>query len=87
MAIGDASFVMNGQLAARANANRDFFLNCVAYLSGTAAVTEAGMEANRLVSGMDRAARARFAIASAAVFPAVMLLVFVGVVRFRRRLR
>lgn len=87
VAIGDASFVMNGQLAARANANRDFFLNCVAYLSGTAAVTEAGMEANRLVSGMDRAARARFAIASAAVFPAVMLLVFVGVVRFRRRLR
>jgi DNA-binding IscR family transcriptional regulator len=33
--VGDASFAMNGSLAARANANRDFFLNCIAFLSGT----------------------------------------------------
>lgn len=85
VAIGDASFVMNGQLAARANANRDFFLNCVAYLSGTAAVTEAGTEANRLVSGMDRLARVRFVIASAAVFPAVVLLMLLVYVTKRRR--
>ena len=86
VAIGDAGFAMNGQLAARANANRDFFLNCVAYLSGTDASVASGAESDALVTGLDRAGRRRFATATTlgapfAVF-AVMLLV-----AFRRRRR
>ncbi len=69
VAVGDVSFVMNGQLASRANANRDFFLNCVAYLSGTDAVTESGTEPDRLVAGLDREARVRFVLVTAAAFP------------------
>ena len=86
VAIGDAGFAMNGQLAARANANRDFFLNCVAYLSGTDASVASGAESDALVTGLDRAGRRRFATATAAAAPfavfAVMLLV-----AFRRRRR
>ena len=85
-AIGDAGFVMNGQLDARANANRDFFLNCVAYLSGTGAMTKSGAEADRLVSGMDdRAARARFLVVTAAAFPSVVFLLGLLAVAWRRR--
>ena len=87
MAIGDESFVMNGQLGARANANRDFFLNAVAYLSGTAAVAEEGGGGNRLVSGMDRAERARFAGVVTGGLPAVLLAVLLAFVCARRRRR
>ena len=87
VAVGDAGFVMNGQLDARANANRDFFLNCIAYLSGTGAMTKSGTEADRLVSGMDdRASRIRFLLALGAVFPGIAFtLGFVLVTRRRRR--
>ncbi|MBQ6135832.1 MAG: Gldg family protein [Kiritimatiellae bacterium] len=85
VAVGDVGFVMNGQLAARANANRDFFLNCVAYLSGTDAVTEAGTEADRLVSGMDRQRRVRFILVTSVAFPAAVFLVMVLMVAGRRR--
>lgn len=77
--IGDASFVMNGQLSARANANRDFFLNSVAYLSGTDAMVASGQDADILATGLDRRARIRFALISVGVMPFViglMLLVF-----------
>lgn len=87
VAIGDESFVMNGQLGARANANRDFFLNAVAYLSGTAAVAEEGGGGNKLVSGMDRAERARFAGVVTGALPAVLLAVLLAFVCARRRRR
>ena len=61
VAVGDDGFVLNGQLSARANANRDFFLNLAAYLSGTDAATEADVAFDRLVTGMDRKARRDFA--------------------------
>ena len=67
--IGDATFALNGALGARANANRDFLLNSVAYLSGTDAVGASGTEAGLLVSGLDRAARARFAVVTVGVLP------------------
>ncbi len=85
VAVGDAGFVMNGALAARANANRDFFLNCVAYLAGTDAVTESGDEPGRLVSGMDRAARAKFLVGSAVVFPLAFLAAVLSFAAFGRR--
>lgn len=85
VAIGDAGLVMNGSLAARANANRDFFLNCIAYLAGTDAVAESGEDPGRLASGMDRAARGRFLVGLAVAFPSVVLLLSLTFVAFRRR--
>lgn len=85
-AIGDAMFVMNGSLAARAGANRDFFLNCVAYLSGTDASVSSGVEQGKFVSGMDRATRLRFVVLTAAVAPAMAFaFLFLTAVRRRRR--
>ncbi|MBO4709730.1 MAG: Gldg family protein [Kiritimatiellae bacterium] len=85
IAIGDAGFVMNGQLSARANANRDFFLNCVAYLSGTDASVASGTETNVLATGLDRASRARFVVVVAGAVPLVVLLVLMAVAARRRR--
>ena len=86
IAVGDAGFVMNGQLDARANANRDFFLNCIAYLAGTDALTSSGTEADRLVSGMDdRVSRVRFLLLSAVGFPAAAFIVGLVLVARRRR--
>jgi len=86
VAVGDAMFVMNAQLATQANANRDFFLNAVAYLSGTDAMTSGGADGDLLVTGMDRAARRRFALYGAGVVPVAVLLAM-ALVAFRRRRR
>ena len=84
--VGDPGFVMNGQLAVRANANRDFFLNCVAYLSGTDASVASGTEEDALVTGLDRAGRVRFASILAGGVPlALFLALFAVAVRRRRR--
>ena len=85
-AIGDAGFAVNGQLVARANANRDFFLNCVAYLSGTDASVASGAEAGTLVVGMDRDARRRFAVLTVAIVPSAVFMAL-ALVAFRRRRR
>ena len=86
VAIGDATFALNGALASRANANRDFILNCVAYLSGTDATGASGTEAGVLVSGLDRVTRVRLAVATAGCAPALVFLVLAGVT-LKRRLR
>lgn len=86
VAIGDASFALNGALASRANANRDFFLNCAAYLSGTEVMGAPGDGTGRLVSRLDRQGRFRHVLWSAVVFPVlVFLLGSCEVVRRRRR--
>lgn len=87
IAVGDAAFAMNGQLKTRGNANRDFLLNAVAFLSGTDAITEPGTEPNRLVTGLDRSARVRFVLASAVAFPALAFLAALCVVAAGRRRR
>ena len=84
IAVGDAGFALNGQLAARANANRDFFLNCVAYLAGTDA-PGAGGEADMLVCGMDRTAKGRLIVVSAVVLPALVFVLLAAVAARRRR--
>lgn len=82
LAIGDSSFVNNGQLSARANANRDFFLNGVAYLSGVDASAAGGESPGRMMTGMGRSDRLRAAATSAAAIPgAVFLLLLIPVVR------
>lgn len=86
VAVGDASFIMNAHLAAQANANRDFFLNVVACLSGTDAMTSGEADGDRLVTGMDRAARRHFALVSAGAVPVVCATILL-LVAFRRRRR
>ena len=85
VAIGDPSFVLNGQLASRANANRDFFLNAVAYLSGADTFGSSGLEVDALSTGMDRDARVRFAIVTVAGLPGVVFLLLTAVAMRRRR--
>lgn len=85
IALGDASFAMNNPLRARANANRDFFMNCVAYLSGTDAIVGSGSEAGLLVTGMDDAARRHFFLASVGAFPLGFFVLFAGLIYLRRR--
>ncbi len=85
VAVGDVSFVMNGPLSSRANANRDFFLNCVAYLAGTDGETQSGEEEYRLISRLDRRTRRHLVVGSVVVFPLSMLVVLLGLVWMRRR--
>ena len=86
VAVGDSTFVLNASLAARANANRDFFLNCVAYLAGTEVSASSGTEAGVLVTGLDRTGRRRMALVTAVVTPgALFLVMLLFTVRRRRR--
>ena len=86
VAIGDATFALNGALAQRANANRDFILNSVAYLSGADVSGASGTEAGVLVTGLDRATRARLAVVTVGGVPALVFLLLAGAT-LRRRLR
>lgn len=85
--VGDASFVQNGSLAARANANRDLFLNAVAYLSGTDAAGASGVDTEILSTGLDRTTRARFALVSIVAVPVALGLILVTLVFLRRSRR
>ena len=86
VAIGDSAFAMNGSLVVRANANRDFILNCAAYLSGTDVIEAQGDVADGLSTGLDRTGRFRHMVLSVAVLPGFAFLVLVlEVVRRRRR--
>ncbi len=84
--VGDATFALNGALSSRANANRDFLLNCVAYLSGTDAAGASGEEAGVLAAGLDRETRLRLAVVTVAGVPLLVFLVFAGAT-LKRRLR
>lgn len=84
--IGETDFVMNGALATRANANRDFFLNAVSWLAGidTGSATSLGGDAT-LVTGFSRWQWVVFALWSAGGLPAAFLAVFMLVsLRMRR---
>jgi di/tricarboxylate transporter len=85
VAVGDATFVMNFQLAARASANRDFFLNCVAFLSGTDAISASGRESNIFISRLDRKLRRRFVRATAIISPVVVFVLMIALAAWRRR--
>ena len=85
VAVGDSSFVMNGMLAARANANRDFFLNCVAYLSGSDTFGIGADEAGILVTGMDRESRMKFMVLASFAAPVLIFLFMLFLSSARRR--
>lgn len=84
IAVGDSGFVRNWNLSNDGNANRDFFLNSVKYLSGRDALTQTGAETNRLVSLMDREERARFIVLSAIAVPALLLCLMAVLINRRR---
>ena len=69
--IGDSTFFINRTLVSRANANKDFFLNAVAWLAGLDMSGAAGSADNVLSIRMDRYSRIRFLICSSAILPAV----------------
>lgn len=83
--IGDALFAHNGSLRQRGNANRDFLLNCVAYLSGSGATPSGGRTPGTLVTAMDRSARLRFVVCCAGAVPLAVLLVFGALILAGRR--
>ena len=85
VAIGDAGLAINGNLAVHGNANRDFFLNCVAYLAGIDAVAASGVEVDRLQTGMDRSDRLRLAYITVGAIPFALLLALAAAVAVRRR--
>ena len=83
--LGDAGFVLNGQLAVRACANRDFFLNCVSYLSGSEVLGSGEEDADRFRTELDRSGRFRHGLLSSVAFPGCVFLVLVVVAAQRRR--
>jgi hypothetical protein len=85
VAVGDSGFVMNGMLSARANANRDFFLNCVSYLSGSEAFGAGADDAGVLITGMDRDSRMGFLVSAALAAPVLAFLAMLLLSSARRR--
>lgn len=83
--VGDASFVSNGALARRGNANRDFFLNSVAWLAGLDAITAARTARGAVQTGLDRTGWLLFAAWSAGAFPCAFFLVSLVLGARRRR--
>ena len=85
--VGDASFVVDGALVSRANANRDLFRNALAWLAGLDAATAPAKPADVLATGMDRAAGVRFTVISALVLPLLLTIVGAFVSLYRRLVR
>ena len=84
VAVGDSGFVLNGQIATRANANLDFFLNCIAYLAGTDPLPAVGAETGILSSGMDRSNRLRHTATTAVAVPAAVFILLAAIALRRR---
>lgn len=87
VAIGDSSFFLNGSLASRANANRDFFLNAVAWLAGLEVSGAISVADNVLSIRMSREDRIRFIVCSSVILPLVVALSACFAIRRRRRRR
>jgi hypothetical protein len=88
VAIGDPSFFLNGTFASRANANRDFFLNAIAWLAGMDVSGAVGVADNILSVRMDRSKRIRFLLYSSVAVPfCAASILWLPVRRRRRRMR
>ena len=84
--IGETDFVMNGMLASRASANRDFFVNAVAWLAGIdmGSAPSLGGDAT-LVTGFTRREWILFMAGAAGVVPLCAFLAFCLASRRTRR--
>jgi ABC-type uncharacterized transport system involved in gliding motility auxiliary subunit len=85
--IGDPSFFLNRTLVSRANANRDFFLNAVAWLAGMDVSGAVGVADNVLSVRMERSERIRFLVYSSVALPLLVAFPIALVIRRRRRRR
>lgn len=85
VAVGDSTFVINSQLKSRANANRDFFINAVSYLSG-AEPTADGRTPGVVSIGVDRELGRHYLLAAGVIVPLFVLFLMTAVV-LRRRFR
>ena len=83
--IGDSTFFINRTLVSKANANKDFFLNAVAWLAGLDMSGAAGAADNVLSIRMDRSLRIRFLIYSSAIFPVAVAFVALFWIARRKR--
>lgn len=84
--VGEADFVMNGALAARASANRDFLLNAVSWLAGVEAGTAPSLGGDAaLYTGLTRRGWILLTGISALGLPLGLLLVFCVLSRFGGR--
>lgn len=81
--IGDGTFVSNGALATRGNANRDFFLNSMAWLAGLDTLNAARTPGNVVVTGLDRSGWLKFGALSG--FIILVFVAFVMLTSIRRR--
>jgi len=81
--ISDGTFVANGALAARGNANRDFFLNSVAWLAGLDTLNAVRTPGNVVATGLDRDGWLRFGNWTGALILAFAVLLLLPT--FRRR--
>jgi hypothetical protein len=80
--IGETDFVMNGTLGYRANANRDFFLNMLSWLSGIDSVTASSLGGDAmLVTGFER--RDWYVLMGWAVVGLPLLFLSVGLLFFK----
>ena len=83
--VGDPSFLRNSSISMRANANRDFLLNSMAWLAGVDVSGSAGTARNVMTVRMDRRRRIRFALVSACGVPGAVAIVGLLVLYLRRR--
>lgn len=75
--VGEADFVMNGALSARANANRDLFLNALSWLAGIDTGTAASLGGDAsLATGFTRTEWLAFTAGAVGAIPAAFLLLF-----------
>ena len=85
--VGDAAFVSNGALSMHANANRDLFMNALAWLAGFDAITAARIPGDAVVTGLDRSGWIRFGAHSALIWPIVVLVLLLVPAAKRRFLK
>ena len=86
--VGETEFVMNGSLASRANANRDFFLNAVSWLAGvdTGTAPSLGGDAT-LFTGLARREWVTLTLLATLAVPGCAFLIFCLVCRRSRSAR
>ncbi|MCL1919907.1 MAG: GldG family protein [Kiritimatiellaeota bacterium] len=83
--IGEAGFVANGALTVRANANRDFFMNVLAWLAGIDVGTASSLGGDAvLVTGFTRDEWTALLAWSAGGVPLLLLVLMAGAARIFR---
>jgi len=83
--LGDALFVSNGALTRRANANRDVFLNALAWLAGIDAMTPSRAPGSVVSMDVDRGGWTRLGLAAAGAFPLAVFAAWALLFLRRRR--